>query len=408
MTAEVNSYWRNFPETYDLLTANLQALTAPMTSSRGLPNITYNDSRLFDFERDQLLGKTWAAIGYGSELPGPGFARPVDFMGAPLLIVRDRNSDLRVFHNVCSHRGMKLVSEAAQLRAVIRCPYHSWSYGFDGELKSTPLIGGVGCDTLEGFDRGEHGLRPVRFALWMDIVFVNLSAQAVDFDDFIAPLEARWRKYLGARDSADIRPGMSGACLELDVACNWKLAVENYCEAYHLPWVHPTLNSYSPLDQHFNIMEGVGISGQGTHRYELASFAGIQMPLVDGWPSDKLDHAEYISLYPNTLLGIQADHALAVIVLPQRHDRSVEKLQISYVGDAATADKYAACRETVLKSWESVFREDVFAVEGMQAGRNSPGFGGGVLTPVQDAPTHHFHRWVANGYAASLAVTQTR
>ncbi len=77
------------------------------------------------------------------------------------------------------------------------------------------------------------------------------------------------------------------------------------------------------------------------------------MPLVDGWPSDKLDHAEYISLYPNTLLGIQADHAFAVIVLPQRHDRSVEKLQISYVGDAATADKYAACRETVLKSWES-------------------------------------------------------
>ncbi len=79
MTAEVNSYWRNFPETYDLLTANLQALTAPMTSSRGLPNITYNDSRLFDFERDQLLGKTWAAIGYGSgpNCPAPGLPGPL-------------------------------------------------------------------------------------------------------------------------------------------------------------------------------------------------------------------------------------------------------------------------------------------------------------------------------------------
>jgi choline monooxygenase len=155
-------------------------------------------------------------------------------------------------------------------------------------------------------------------------------------------------------------------------------------------------------------MDGDGMSGQGTHRYELASFADIQMPLIDSWPADKLNHAEYISLYPNTLLGVQADHFFAVIVSPQRPDRSVEKLQISYVGDAATADAYSACRETVLKSWETVFREDVFAVEGMQAGRKSPGFDGGILTPVQDAPTHHFHRWVAHAYAAALDVIQTR
>ena len=93
---------------------------------------------------------------------------------------------------------------------------------------------------------------------------------------------------------------------------------------------------------------------------------------------------------------------------PQRPDRSVEKLQISYVGDAATADEYSACRDAVLKSWETVFREDIFAVEGMQAGRGSPGFEGGILTPVQDVPTHHFHRWVANAYAAALDVMQTR
>ncbi len=392
----------------DTLAANLQAITAPLTSSHGLPNIAYTNSRVFDIERDQVLGNSWAAVGYGSELPKPGFARPVDFMGVPLLLVRDRSSELKVFHNVCSHRGMKLVSEARQLRAVIRCPYHSWSYDFDGQLKSTPHIGGVGRDTCDGFDRSGHGLRPVRSALWMDIVFVNLSGQAPEFDDFIAPLEARWSEYLGARDSSDVRPGVTGGYLELDVACNWKLAVENYCEAYHLPWVHPALNSYSPLDQHFNIMEGEGMSGQGTHRYELASTAGIKMPLVEGWPSDRLNYAEYISLYPNTLLGVQADHFFTVIVSPQRADRSVEKLQISYVGDAASSDSYAACRETVRKSWETVFREDVFAVEGMQAGRNSPGFGGGILTPVQDAPTLHFHRWVANGYAAALDVTQTR
>ncbi|NIV18247.1 MAG: Rieske 2Fe-2S domain-containing protein [Woeseiaceae bacterium] len=402
MNTEVRPYWQNHPATRELLAANLQALTAPMTSSRGLPNIAYNDPRIFDVERERVLGNTWAAIGYGSELPDPGFVMPVDFMGIPLMMVRGRDCGLKVFHNVCSHRGMKLVSEAQRLRTVIRCPYHSWSYDFDGQLKGTPLIGGAGRNTCEGFDKSEHGLRPVRFALWMDIVFVNLSGRACDFDDFIAPLETRWSEYLGARDSSNVRPGDTGGCLELDVTCNWKLAVENYCEAYHLPWVHPGLNSYSPLDQHFNILEGDSMSGQGTYHYEPASIAGIRMPLIDGWPSDRLNHAEYLALYPNTLLGVQADHVFSVIVAPQRPDRSVEKLQILYAGDAATADRYAACRESVRDRWETVFREDVCAVEGLQAGRNSPGFGGGILTPVQDAPTHHFHRWVASSYATAI------
>ena len=90
--------------------------------------------------------------------------------------------------------------------------------------------------------------------------------------------------------------------------------------------------------------------------------------------------------------------------MPQAADRSLEKVQIAYVGDAAGDERYAACRQTVLESWEAVFREDVFAVEGMQAGRRSPGFNGGVLTPVQDVPTHHFHRWVAKAYADAIGL----
>jgi choline monooxygenase len=392
----------------DRLAPYLEALSAPISSSRGLPNIAYTDSHVFDLERERIIGGTWAAIGYGSELPEPGHALPVEFMGIPLLVVRDGQSRLKVFHNVCSHRGMQLVSEPQRLRAVIRCPYHSWSYDFDGRLQSTPLIGGVGQDSCDGFDKREHGLRPVRFAVWMDIIFVNLSGQARDFDEFIAPLEARWSEFLGQCDSGDVLPGKTGACLEFDVRCNWKLAVENYCESYHLPWVHPGLNTYSPLDQHFSIVEGDNMSGQGTHHYEIASTAGIDLPLLEAWPPDRLNHAEYLSLYPNTLLGIQADHVFAVIVLPRRPDRSIEKLQLFYAGEGATADRYANCRDTVLGRWETVFQEDVFAVEGLQAGRNSPGFDGGILTPVQDATTHHFHRWVAAGYAAAIDVTKTR
>ncbi|MGI9238739.1 MAG: aromatic ring-hydroxylating oxygenase subunit alpha [Woeseiaceae bacterium] len=386
----------------DDLLESIKDVTAPSGEARGLPNAVYCDERLFEFERDQVIGCSWAAVGFGSELPGRGFAKPIDLMGIPLLIVRDKVGELRVFHNVCSHRGMMLVREEAQLRTVIRCPYHSWSYDFAGELLSTPLIGGIDKHSCDGFEKRNHGLKPVRFAVWMDIVFVNLSGNAEPFDEFIAPLEARWSGLLGRQDRQQIGPAATGSNLELTVGCNWKLAVENYCEAYHLPWVHPSLNSYSPLDQHFNITDGEGMSGQGTRVYELASVAGTELPLIEGWPTDKLRYAEYISLYPNTLLGLQADHFFSVIVMPRRMHESLEKLQISYVGEAIDDDGFASCRAAALKSWDTVFREDVFAVEGMQAGRHSPGFDGGVLTPVQDVPTRHFHSWVANRYTTAM------
>ena len=386
------------------LIAMLPELTAPLSTSRGLPNAAYVDPELFELERQSLLGRTWTAIAYESELPGPGEVKPVDFMGAPLLLVCDRDGGLNVFHNVCSHRGMKLVEETGRIRTAIRCPYHSWSYSLQGELLSTPLIGGGRRNTCPGFDNAQHGLKPVNFAVWMGIVFVDLSGGALPFDRFITPLKERWEPYLGDDGSRQFRPGTTGSSFELDLACNWKLAVENYCEAYHLPWVHRSLNKYSPLEAHFHITHGEGMAGQGSRHYDLAETAGVELPRISGWPDENLKHAEYIALYPNTLLGLQADHFFSVIVVPQAADRSLEKVHIAYVGDAATDDRYAPCRQAVLDSWELVFREDILAVEGMQAGRRSPGFNGGVLTPVQDVPTHHFHRWVARAYTDAIAL----
>ena len=377
----------------------LADLTAPLSVPRGLPNAAYVDPGLFAMDREIVLGRSWAAVAFASDLPTPRSVKPVDFMGLPLLLVRDQEGSLEAFHNVCSHRGMKLVGKEGRLANVIRCPYHSWAYDLKGNLLSTPQVGGPGRDSCEGFDKNRHGLKKLKFAVWMDIVFVNLSADAPAFDLFIEPLESRWARFLKNGDQDQFQPGGADSRLELDVACNWKLAVENYCEAYHLPWVHPGLNSYSPLDRHYNITHGPGMSGQGTTLYNPASTAGETMPIMPGWPEEERKHAEYIALYPNALLGIQADHFYSLIVCPRDVGRTLERVQIAYVGHAARDDRHAQCREAVLEAWKGVFVEDVFAVEGMQAGRRSPGFDGGVLTPVQDVPTHHFHRWVANSYA---------
>jgi choline monooxygenase len=105
-------------------------------------------------------------------------------------------------------------------------------------------------------------------------------------------------------------------------------------------------------------------------------------------------------LYPNVLLGLQPDHVFAMIVQPQAPGKIVEKLQLYYIGAQSLEESYEGCRSAVLKSWQQVFSEDIFAVEGMQNARRSSGFTGGVFSPVMDVSSHHFHQWLAQRYKA--------
>jgi choline monooxygenase len=235
----------------------------------------------------------------------------------------------------------------------------------------------------------------------MDVIFINLSGDAPAFEDYIQPLTAKWQSFLGTNGLDHARAAVNGKGLQIEIKSNWKLAVENYCESYHLPWIHPSLNTYSRLEDHYHIMYGDNFAGQGSYAYRLSDEVGTALPRFAQWPADKLQQAEYVAFYPNVLLGIQADHAFAMIVEPKSSARSMEHLRLYYVGDEALDDRHAASRNATLESWRVVFAEDVDAVEGMQKGRRSPGYGGGVFSPVMDNPTHHFHQWVARKLKAA-------
>ncbi len=377
------------------LAIDLDAVLEPIETATGLANEAYTSDSFLRHERDQVFAHSWAGLWFASDLPKRGYVKPVDFMGLPLVILRDKQDRIRVFHNVCSHRGMILVHEEMEVQGVLRCRYHSWSYSLEGELKGTPHLGGIGEHRCAGFDPCEHGLKPVRCAVWMDVIFINLSGDAPDFDTYIEPLREQWQKFLGASGLERMRCAVNGKGMQIEVASNWKLAVENYCESYHLPWIHPGLNTYSRLEDHYHIMYGDNFGGQGSLAYRLSDEVGSALPRFPEWPENRLEQAEYVAFYPNVLLGIQADHTFTMIVEPLACDRSIEHLRLYYVGDEAIGDEHAASRNATLESWRVVFNEDIDAVEGMQRGRSSPGYGGGVFSPVMDNPTHHFHQWVA-------------
>lgn len=374
---------------------DISRVRRPLAQANGLPNAHYTDQAVFEEEKHAVLFANWAGLAAASDVPEVGDAKPIEFLGIPLLLVRGKDDQVRVFENICRHRGMILVAEPRKIEGAIRCPYHSWCYSTSGKLVSTPHVGGPGYNTHSAIDKATLGLTEVRSHIWFDTVFINIDGQAAPFEQVHAKLIDRWAVF-----DQPLYHGGADSAFDLPVNTNWKLAVENYCESYHLPWVHPGLNSYSRLEDHYNIVEPDAFSGQGTLVYRQLTGAngatfGDFANLTDQW----IEGGEYVALYPNVLLGVQRDHAFVIILEPQAQAKTLEHVHIYY----SCAETDDALRAANTEQWRGVFEEDIFVVEGMQKGRNAPKFDGGRFSPAMDGPTHCFHAWVAGQLEARRA-----
>jgi choline monooxygenase len=293
---------------------------------------------------------------------------------------------------------MKLVAEERSTNGLVVCPYHSWTYSLEGELKATPHIGGVGVHTVPGFSCEHRGLQEIRSHVWLGILFINLEGNADAFEQDNHVAIERVQALMGESGGALMRIPAQYGSLELEVECNWKLAVENYLEAYHLPFIHPGLNSYSPLTEHFCEIHGEKYSGQFTTTFDPKGDSDNPLPQFPDWDPEKLGTGDYPALYPNLLLGFQANHLFAMILHPLSATRCREQIVLFYVGDGASDDRYDETRKNNLEVWSGVFNEDVGPCERMQAGRQSPGYCGGGFSPVLERCSHHFSQWIGRQY----------
>ncbi len=370
---------------------DLSLVQQPVAQAKGLPNQFYTDPSVFGAEREKIFFAGWTAIAFGKDIPEAGDVKPVSLLGMPLLTVRDQAGEIGVFQNTCRHRGMILVEEPKNVRGVIRCPYHSWCYSLQGDLKTTPHVGGPGQNTHPDMDRSELGLTSIRAHVWRDVIFVNVSGDAEPFDQMHRDLIQRWAEF-----EQPLYHGGAESSFKLNVDCNWKLAAENYCESYHLPWVHPGLNSYSRLEDHYNIEQPGKFSGQGTLVYSpMLSDDGRRFQDFAGLSGHWDKAAEYITVAPNVLFGVHRDHAFAIILEPLGQDQTREHIELYYASPDMTSTAYDELRAKNAAMWKEVFKEDIFVVEGMQKGRYGIHFDGGKFSPAMDGPTHLFHQWVA-------------
>src|SRR5205085_107958 len=211
-----------------------------------LPGEAYLSEAFFERERQRIFFGEWMCVGREETLSAPGEYLRVDVAGESLLVVRTRSGDTRAFHNVCRHRGSRLVMQdeaaadaaglpcaAGRFKGSIVCPYHSWTYGLGGELRNAPFL-----DESHGLRKDQLPLFGVDVATWGGFVFVNLTrdldgaAPASSLVEELGEIPERLAHY----PLSELR---TGCRITYDVASNWKCIVENFNECYHCGPVHP-------------------------------------------------------------------------------------------------------------------------------------------------------------------------
>jgi len=375
----------------------IEAVNEPIEKAHGLPNECYTSEKYMMIERERVFQDKWTVIGIGSSVPNPGDALPYNLLGIPLIILRDKERKIRVFHNVCSHRGHKLLDKPCSLKNLLRCPYHSWSYDLEGKLVATPHIGGLNIHESEKFEKSKSNLKEVRSKIWMDIIFININNNEIEFDEYVRPLEDRWLKFISKDDQNSLIYSRDYGYFNLDVKSNWKFAIENYCESYHLPWIHPELNKVSNISDHYHI-QGLPnrYAGQGSNKYEQPLKGNKSFANFSNWPKEFSKNSEYIALFPNVMIGLHIDHFYVFWLEPISVNETKEHLAMYYVGEeSANGKEFENMRKENSRFWKGVMSEDIKAIEGMQEGRSSPSYNGGNFSPIMDNPTHQFHKWVA-------------
>ncbi len=363
------------------------------TGTAGLPASAYTDPDFFAREQSLLFARSWVCIGVLDDVPRPGDAMPVSVAGKELLLVRDGDGAIQVMHNYCRHRGHPILTEPACGLKRLVCPYHAWAYDLDGALRRAPHFDGVGKHR-SGDGAGDlPGLKPVRTATWNRLVFVNLSGDAQSFDDFIAPLNERW----GGYDFSTLRHGKG---LTYEVGCNWKLAIENFIDFYHLPAVHKGLNSYSSMQDHYIIRHDGRFFGEGNDHYAPQDAAAGALPPFPDLTSELAPKTEALCLFPNLLITVFNDNLRTIIVEPDGPHRCRERINVFFVGEAAMAPDLDDVREAAVSRFLEFNDEDIGIIEALQKAFAANAFDGGVFSPYFDQNIDHFQTLVRN------AVTQ--
>ena len=369
--------------------AGVAAALRPFGESRMLPPAAYVDPAVFSWEQQHFFGGGWTCVGFAADLANPGDQRAVPVGAGSVLLTRDDAGVLHAFANFCRHRGHELLpcGGTAQRQAIV-CPYHSWTYGLDGELRTAK-----GFKGSQGFEETAWGLVELPITDWHGLIFVDGSGTAGpialalhDLEELVTPYEPE-RLVIRGRHS-------------YDAASNWKVLTENYHECYHCPMIHPELCRVSPPKSGENYKpSGPWVGGWMDLRdgMQTMSLDGVSHGLpLPGLDEQGLRTVIYVNVFPNVLLSLHPDYVMTHVLTPLAADRTLIECVWAFAPEVQQKADFDP--GYAVEFWDITNRRDWGACESVQRGLSSQHAIAGPLSPDEDA-VYQFVTQVARGYA---------
>jgi choline monooxygenase len=337
-----------------------------------IPSRLYIDPVYLELERERVFAHTWQLVGRTEQVSETGSFFTAEIGNDSIVVLRDGDS-LRGFYNVCLHRAGP-VAHGCGKRQSLQCKYHGWTYSLKGELLRAPEMEGV-----ERFTPADMRLRSVAVATWGPLVFVNLDGAAPALEDMLGDIPGRVAPF----GCASMRYVMRK---EYELACNWKVYIDNYLEGYHIPIVHPSLHKEIDYD---------------SYRVEPLRYSSIQhaplRPVVGGatdrnYDPSKADipEAVYGWIFPNIMLNIYMGQMQTNVVLPVAHDRTIvafEWFASNPPADPATDPDWSR----LIAFSDEIQDEDVEICETVQRNLRSRVYDRGRYSAARERGVHHFH-----------------
>lgn len=336
-----------------------------------LPAWTYDDPDFFAAEVDKVFRPSWQVVCHESDIPQPGDWQTLDWLGESIIVVRGADGEVRAFHNVCRHRGSRIVDGTEGCARKLVCPYHAWTYELDGRLTGVP-----GKADYPGLDTAQHGLAPVEHEVWHGFVFIRLrddggpsvAAMMAPYADQVAPYRFAELRALGR---VTLRPR----------EVNWKNVADNYSDGLHIPVAHPGLTrlfgkSYgieaeAQVDRMWGDLVDRPSANWSERLYQRL------LPRVDHLPEASQRRWLYFKLWPNVAFDIYPDQVDFMQFLPVSPTQTLIR-EISYV----LQDDRREMRAARYLNWRinrQVNAEDTALITRVQMGMASSSFSIGPL-----------------------------
>jgi len=367
---------------------DLASIRVPLEEATTLPSQFYLDPGIFQAEVESIFTRMWLCVGREEDVAKPGDFLVRDIGSDSVIVVRDDRGTIRAFHNVCRHRGSRLVTEpSGQGLKNFLCPYHAWTYELDGGLRHAPHM-----EEARHFEPARFGLILMSLTTCDGVVFLCLSATEPSLEEFLGAMTTRFSSYGMGR----LRRGRK---ITYTVDANWKMLAENYSECYHCALIHPELNTVSHYlsGGSLDLVNDAAVGGWMELRkddYQTMSLSGhTSRPPFPGISEEDHRRIHYYIVYPNLLLSLHPDYVMTHTVWPQGPGRS--EIVNEFLLDADEMARPGFDPSDAVDFWDLTNRQDWRACELAQRGVQSAGYDRGRLSALEWM-MHIFDNFVAD------------